>query len=312
MYLQEFYLLNPQSYILAFKITQKIKPFAIQDKSIDMAFVGKHLKGIQKTLITKTSPETPVDYYFCNAFSGADDLFVFGTQAPAYKKIFKETAKGKHGFEKEKVSIGKCYVINENQKNILCIQHNKAFSKGKKAIILRSFRKMLRSSLKQIKEVRWVENIIQEAEQNNTAPQGNTSSDAGNSNMILISPKEIEARGKQLKTGINRLKKVIKRYKEQRTKPDDAEFVSKLISAANVWISQLTQTDEKTAEALEQQRADLEKKLPQWKELEEKISNAKPREELRAELKQTIQELNIKRTRIKELLKKVNLKAALS
>jgi len=73
---------------VAFKIIPKINPTEIQDRSLDIGFLGKYYKQLQQLLIQKTTAETPTDYFFCEEFSGGEDLLVMGDQTMAYQKVF--------------------------------------------------------------------------------------------------------------------------------------------------------------------------------------------------------------------------------
>jgi len=302
---------------VAFKIIQKIKPKEVKSRDLDMSFIKKYLKQVQTKLIKNTKPEVTTDYYFCRNYDGDQDLLVIGKHAPAYKKIFKETAKGKHGFDKADISIGKCFALEENGKYVLCIYHNKSASKGKKGQILRALKKLQRKALKKFSEIRWLDKpMMSSATDEDDAEQvddqqdtATGTADATQESEPLVSGEEVVTRMKQLKQGIDKLKKdVMQRFKKRETTPKDAAFVKALRKAGNIVLTKLMQTDEKTANKLADQQKQLEKALPQWKDLEGKIENQKSKEEIVDELKGVVKELNEKRTKIKEILKRVNLK----
>lgn len=306
---------------MAFKIAQKIKPEQIQDRSLDMGFIAKYLKQMQQMLVKKTTPETPTDYFFCMNYTDGKNLLILGNHAPAYKKVFKELAKGKHGFDKGEISIGKCFTLRENGATILCIQHNGSMSKGKKGPILKEFKKLQRTTLKLFKEVRWMDGAVVsdtedkgkvETVSDTASPSSGTttSTGTGEESAPLVSGKEVVTRIKQLQQGVDKLKKdVLPRFKKRQTSAKDAEFVKALRKAASIVLTKITQTDEKTANQLDSQKQQIEKALPQWKDLEAKIVNLKSRGDEVDAIKGVIKEMNEKRAKIKEILKRVNLKA---
>lgn len=299
---------------MAFKIIPKIKAEKVQDRSLDMGLMKKYYKQVQQPLLKKTTPETPTDYFFCANFSGTDNLFIFGTQKSGYKKTFKEIGKGGHGFDKNGVSIGKCFALEEEDKKILCIQPDRAKSKGKKEVILKAFRKILRSSLKSFDEVRWMDKgVISSATEGGKVEAAGAEQSATGEAQVppVVSKDEIEKRGKQLQQGIKKLKEdIIPRFKKKETNPKDAEFLKALRKAASVWLAKLAQTDSKTAEQASSQSQQLEGALPKWKNLEARIVNNKSKGERVKGLRSTIKRMNKKRARINKLLKKVDLKSA--
>jgi hypothetical protein len=300
---------------MAFKIIPKIKVESIQDRSLDMGLMKKYYKQVQQPLIKKATPETPTDYFFCANFSGTDNLFVFGTQTTKYKTSFKAIGKGGDGFDKSGVSIGKCFVMEEDDKKILCIQHDSTKSKGKKELIMKSFRKMLRTSLKQFKEVRWMDKGAITAATGGgkveVAGGGSTAGGGAEQAAPVVSKDEIEKRGKQLEQGIKKLKDdIIPRFKKKETDPKDADFLKALRKAASVWLAKLAQTDSKTAEKAASQQKQLEGALPKWKKLEARLAKSKTNGGGRKEIRDAIKLMNEKRAKIKALLKKVDLKSA--
>ena len=126
---------------MAFKIVQKIKPAQIQDKTLDPAFLKKYYKQLQQLLIKKTDQENPTGYFFCVDYSGDDNLLIMGKQTPAYLKIFRAAGKGKDGFDKKKVSIGNCFILDEKGKKVLCLMPNPSLAKGKKQLVLKALKK---------------------------------------------------------------------------------------------------------------------------------------------------------------------------
>jgi len=241
-----------------------------------------------------------------------------GKQTAAYKKVFKAAGKGKDGFDKANISIGTCYILNENGANILCIHANSSMSKGKKPIVLKALKKMMRGSMKKIKEVRWMDGaVVVDATNDKKVESAKSDSDKDSSatgGEPLVKKDEIVKRTKELIKGIQKLKQdIMPRYKKRETTDRDAAFVKALRKAGLMYMSKLTQTDEATSKKFNSQKEQLEKGLPQWKELEAKIlsqkSKAEATAELKKELKGAVSRMNQTRKEIKELLKRVKLKS---
>ncbi len=304
---------------MAFKIIPKIKADKLQDRSLDIKMMDKYYKAVQKVIIQKTSPEVPTDYYWCNDYAEGDSVFVFGTHNPTFKKVFKETAKGQHGFEKTNISIGECFALKENEQLILCVRHNATQSKGKTAELLRAFKKLLRKQFKGFADVRLIEGALvadadgkghTEVEPEPTTTASSTTATGGVDVPPVVSREEIEKRGKQLQEGIKKLKNdVVPRFKKNETGKQDAAFVQALRKAASVWLAKLAQADSDTASKASDQQEKLQRVLPQWQDLENRIANNKTKSDSRKARRATVKEMNQKRKRIKQLLKKVDLKA---
>ncbi len=315
---------------MAFKIIQKIKPDQIQDKTLDTGFLKKYYKQLQQLLVKKTSPKNPTGYFFCHEFSGKEDLLIMGKQSPAYLKVFRAAGKGKDGFDKKKVSIGNCFILIENNKKILCLLPNPSLAKGKKMTVLKAMKKLRKSSMKQIADIRWLdaplkmdaeEDSGEEAAQPQPKKQdsgdskgggGSASKDEGNE--PLVSKDEIVKRTKELQKGIAKLKNdIVPRFKKKETTPRDAAFVKALRKAGNLLIGKLMQADPKVSAKFSSQKEQLKKGMPQWEKLETQILGQKTKAEatdsIKKELRGAVKRMNETRNQIKELLKKVNFKA---
>lgn len=334
---------------MAFKISPKFKVGDIKSKSLDTAFLGKYYKAVQQTLLKKTSVEQQTDYFFCQNFSDGEPLLVFGTASAAHKKTFKEASKGNDGFDKNHVSIGTCFVITEDNKRILCLQPNTSLGKAKKAPSLKILNKMRKQQMKQFEEIRWldaplmvgvdgeVEEVHTENEEGTVSGtnEGSTSSDTSTSepqptsrstgggsssqdssdegSTAMVPRDDVVKRAQELQKGIDKLKNdLMPRYKEQQVTPRDGAFVKALRKAALIFLTKLSQTDEKTQSEFASNKEYLDVALPQWKDLESRLGNYKAskemREELKASLEKAVESMNDMRKEIKELLKRVNLK----
>ena len=315
---------------MAFKIIQKIKPDQIQDKSLDMGFLKKYYRQLQKMLVMKTDPQNPTGYFFCADYSDGEDLLVMGNQTPAYLKVFRAAGKGKDGFDKKNVSIGNCFILIEGNKKVLCVLPNPSLAKGKKMLVLKALKKLRKSAMKQIAEIRWLNApLVQEEEaietsdasssQNQPATssatsKGTASKDASKTATPAVGKEEIVKKTKELQKGIKKLKNdIMPRYKKKESTERDAAFVKALRKAGNLFLSKLLLADPKLVAKFSAQRAQLQKGIPQWEALENKILGQKDhvatQGSMREELKATVQRMNETRATIKTLIKKVNFKA---
>ncbi len=138
---------------MGFNILPKLKATEIKSKSLDLAFLGKYYKGIQATLSLKTSVEKPTEYFFHQDFLNGQPLLVFGKPTAGHKAVFKEFAKGS---EKALISMGTCFVLDENNQKILCLQPNASLGKAKEQPALKVLNKLKRESLKKFAEIRWL------------------------------------------------------------------------------------------------------------------------------------------------------------
>lgn len=320
---------------MAFKIIPKIKPAKIQDRSLDVKFLDKYYKQLQLQLIKLTGPENQVPYFFCDEFSDGKPLLVMGTQTAAYKNIFKAAGKGKDGFDKTKVSIGTCYVKDEDGGKVLCICPNMTLGKGKKMAVVKALTKIKRSAMKRIKDIRWMTSAEAAAgeeteekeskgessrdttgnkDQQKEGQQTSTGTGEGSKEEERTDPKELNKSLGDIKKGVERLQKdVMPRYKEKAATKKDAAFVKALRKAALLFLAKLARASEKVNEKLAKQKSDLERGIPQWEELEKRIGSQKTQSQENETLKKSLQEavnrMNEYRTNIKKLLEQVDLKS---
>lgn len=309
---------------MAFKIIPKINPTEIQDRSLDIGFLGKYYKQLQQLLIQKTNAETPTEYFFCEEFSGGEDLLVMGDQTMAYQKIFRAAGKGLDGFDKGKISCGTCFILEEKGAKILCIQANPSRGKGKEQAVIKALTKLKKAHMKQIAEVRWINGpVMADAEDDeqleSVADAGNAANaaskeKAGNSEAPVVTQEEIVKRTKDLQKGIEMLKKdIMPRFKNKEMTERDVAFVKALRKAGHLFLTKLSQTELEVSKKFASQKDLLEKGLPQWKELEEKLINQKGKAEanetLKKSLQETVNKMNATRKEIQEILKRVNLKS---
>ena len=312
---------------MAFKIIQKIKPDQIQDKTLDTAFLKKYYRQLQKMLVMKTNPQNPTGYFFCADYSEGEDLLIMGNQTPAYLKVFRAAGKGKDGFDKKNVSIGNCFILIEGTKKILCVLPNPSLAKGKKMLVLKALKKLRKSAMKQIAEIRWLNAPISQDEEatdsasspkqpeaSSSKTKGTASKDASETATAAVSKEEIVQKTKELQKGIKKLKNdIMPRFKKKASTERDAAFVKALRKAGNLFLTKLMLADPKIVAKFSAQREQLQKGIPQWETLENKILGQKEGQaaqaSLRQELKATVQRMNETRATIKKLLKKVNFKA---
>jgi hypothetical protein len=330
---------------VAFKISPKFKAGDIKSKSLDLAFLPKYYKAVQKTLVAKTSVDTPTDFFFCQDFAAGEPLMIFGKTTAEHKKIFKDAGKGKDGFDKSQIAIGSCFLLEEENKRILCIQPNTTLGKAKEKESVKIINKMRRKYFKQFHDVRWlkaplisnadgsVEQVNSDTDTNteqtntdtgtsttdSTASSGraqNESTQAGtgtSSSGAMVPRSDIEKKAKLLKRGIDKLQNdLMPRYKKQETVPNDLDFVKEMRKAGLVFLTKLSQTDEKTKEEFASNKTFLDNALPEWKRLEKLLGSRKDkraaRKEIKATLQKAVEEMNEIRREIKGLLKHVRFK----
>lgn len=309
---------------MAFKIIPKIKADQIQDRSLDTGFLSKYYKQVQTLLLQKTTAEEPTDYFFCEDFANGENLLVVGTQTMAFKKVFRAAAKGEDGFDRAKISMGTCFVLDEKESKILCIQANTARSKGKRQPIIKALKKIRRTSMKKFDDVRWldgpvmvdaadeskVEVVNDDATLNPIAKQTTTKETAPKPE-AAVGKEEIVKRIKDLQKAIGMLQNdILPRHKKQESTDRDVAFVQALRKAGHLFLSKLEQADDKVIKKFASQKEQLEKGLPLWKELESKIQDKKTKVETTAATQKVINKMNSTRQQIQELLTKVNLKAS--
>ena len=217
--------------------------------------------------------------------------------------------------------------------------------KGKKTPTLKALNKMRRQSLKQFSQVRWLDapmivNADGEVEEANEtengadagAATGNTDSNDQNAttgtttasstanqgseesgDSAMVPRADIAKRAEELKRGIDKLQNdLMPRYREQQITPRDGAFVKALRKAGTLFLTKLTQTDDKTKSDFASNKEFLDRAMPQWQELERRIgsrkANEKNRDSLKATLENAVKNMNEMRNEIKDLLKRVNLK----
>ena len=308
---------------MSIKITKRIKPEDIRDKTVELSLLKKYYKMVQQQVIKKTSPDAKTDYFMCMDFVDGEPILIIGTHSPAYKRIFREAAKGKHGFIKTNVSIGSCYFFEEEGKKLLCVEHNASLSKGKPNLIQKALKKMQRRMLKGFTEVRWMTkgDTLGEAdtEQSETTDQDTssgtteTNESAGSATVdqsaaFAVSTDELITRFNQLQQGVNKFKNdVIPKYKKGLATPKDGKFIEALMKAGQVIITKYTQVDPKESNSFRSQIDKLKEAIEKWSEIHQRIIEGKKPMDVTEDVKKVIQSMNDKRNRIKELLKEVNL-----
>ncbi len=139
------------------------------------------------------------------------------------------------------------------------------------------------------------------------------SSTGGTDDAPMVPREDVVKRAQELQKGIDKLKDdLMPRYKEQQTTPRDGAFVKALTKAALIFLTKLTQTDAATKEEFSTNKEYLDVALPQWKELERRLSTRKANEEtrdgLKAAIEEAVQKMNEMRKEVKTLLKRVDLK----
>lgn len=306
---------------MAFKIIPKINPTEILDRSLDIGFLGKYYKQLQKLLLQKTNAESPTDYFFCEEFSGGEDLLVMGKQTMPYQKVFRAAGKGENGFDKGKISAGTCFILEEKGNKILCIQANSSRGKGKEQAVMKALKKLRKAYMKQIAEVRWIDGPVMadaedEEELVSVEDTGNAANKdkVGNSEPPAVTQEEIVKRTKDLQKGIEMLKKdIMPRFKNREMTERDVAFVKALRKAGHLFLTKLSQAELEVSKKFASQKDMLEKGLLQWKELEEKLINQKGKVEanemLKKSLQETVNKMNTTRKEIQAILKRVNLKS---
>jgi hypothetical protein len=299
---------------VAFQILKKFKPDLIKSRNLDTSILSMYYKGVQQLLIGKTSVEQTTDYFFCENYEADKHLFVVGNPTAAQKKLFRAACKGEEGFDKKKVSIGSCFILEENNKKILCLYPDTTLSKGKKGAILKNLRIIQRASWKEIYKINWLTApLIVDAQDSTKVESAVDNKEPIKKVEPLVTKEDLIAKAKDLKRGIKKLvKDVMPRYKKRETTDKDAAFVNALRKAGHLFLAQLPQTDEKTQNRFSSQKKTLESGLPQWKELETRIHSLKGKAESTVELKKsllaTVEKMKATRTEIKEILKRVDLK----
>jgi hypothetical protein len=299
---------------VAFPILKKFKPDLIKSRNLDTSILGMYYKGVQNLLVSKTNAEQTTEYFFCESYESDKHLFIVGTPTPAQKKLFKAAAKGLEGFDKSKISIGSCFILEKDNKNVLCLYPNKALSQGKKKPVLTNLKKIQRASWKQIYKIDWLLSpVVVDAQDSSKVESAEDDPQPAKEQTVLVTREVIVTKAKELKRGIKKLvKDVMPRYKKRETTDKDAAFIKALRKAGSLFLADLTQTDEKTRSSFSSQKKTLTSGLPQWKELEARIHALKGKAESTAVLKQSllkvIEKMNADRTEIKTILKRVNLK----
>lgn len=299
---------------MAFQIKKKFKSDHIKSRNLDTKILGMYYKELQQMLLDNTNVEQTTDYFFCADYAVDEHLFILGMPTAGQKKVFKAAAKGEEGFDKKKISIGSCFILKENKKNILCLYPNQTLSKGKKPDVLNTLRKIQRSSWKQIHGIRWLTSpLIMDAEDPSKVETVVDDSISKKEQAPQISKDAVITKAKNIKRGIEKLlKDVMPRYKKRETTPNDAAFVKALRKEGHLFLAQLPLTDNKTIELLASQKVALESNLPKWKDLEGRIRSQKNKGESKAELRKSlltvIKKMKTKRNEIKTILKRVNLK----
>lgn len=300
---------------MAFKIIAKFKPEQIKSRNLDTSFLKNYYKGVQKILVKKTSVEQTTPYFFCADYAEHTHLFILGKTTPDHKQLFRAAAKGEEGFEKTNVSLGSCFILDEDGIKTLCLYPNTTLSKGKKKPILKILNKIQRTHMDQIHKVRWLEApLIVDAEDSSKVESAASNDSSSKQQTAQISKDDVVEKAKNLKRGIEKLvKDVMPRYKKRETTDNDAAFVKALRKAGHLFLAQLPQTDESTRNSFSSQKKILESGLPQWKELEARIHSQKGKVENTAALKKSllkvIEKMNESRSEIKTILQRVNLKA---
>lgn len=299
---------------MAFKIIAKFKPEQIKSRNLDTSFLKNYYKGVQKILVKKTSVEQTTPYFFCADYAEKTHLFILGNPTANHRKLFKDAAKGEEGFEKTKISMGSCFILDEDGVRTLCLYPNITLSKGKKKPVIRTLKKILRTYMDQIHEIRWLETPLIVDAEDSSKVESATDDDSSKKQTALINKDDITQKANELNRGIEKLvKDVMPRYKKRETTDTDAAFVKALRKAGHLFLAQLPLTDESTRSSFSSQKKILESGLPQWKDLEARILSQKGKVENTAALKKSllkvIEKMNESHDEIKTILQRVDLKS---
>jgi hypothetical protein len=302
---------------VAFQIKKKFKADKIKSRNLDTKTLPLYYKELQQNLIKSTNVETKTPYFFCADYTAGEPLLIIGEPDAGQSLLIKAAGKGKDGFDKAQISIGSCFILKEDKKNILCLYPNTNASKGKKKDVIAALKKIQRTAWKQIKEVRWLTSplMVNVEDPSKVESVVDTTSSSGSSNeeTVQVPQKDVVKKAKDIKRGIKKLvKDVMPRYKKRETTSKDAAFVKALRKEGHLLLAQLPLTDKETRDLLSSQKEALEANLPKWKDLEGRIRSQKGKAESTAELKKSlltvIKKMKAKRNEIKTLLKRVNFK----
>ena len=299
---------------MAFQLSKKFKADQIKSRNLDTKILIKHYKDAEQLLVSSTSVEQTTDFFFCNEFASGEHLLVIGTPSAAQKLVFRGAAKGENGFDKKSITIGTCFILEEEGKKILCFYPNKSLSKGKKKDFLAALKKIHQRYWGLIHKVRWLTApIMVDAQDSSKVETVVEEEKPGATESVQVPKEEVIEKAKNLKRGIEKLvKDVMPRYKKRETTTNDAAFVKALRKAGHLFLAQLPLTDEKTRNHFSSQKQTLESGLPQWKELEARIHSQKDKVASTAALKtsllEVIEKMKTNRSEIKTILKRVNLK----
>lgn len=301
---------------MAFHIKKKFKADKIKSRNLDTKGLPLYYKEVQQTLLEHTSPENTTPYFLCAEYATGENLLLIGIPDSGQKVLFKTAGQGKEGFDKANISIGSCFILKEGKKNILCLYPNTKASKGKKKVVITILRKILRTSWKELSEVRWLTSPLVVDSQDSSKVESAAGSDTEpkKEETPQIPKDQVITKAKNIKRGIEKLvKDVMPRYKKRETTPNDAAFVKALRKEGNLFLAQLPLTDDDTIELLASQKATLESNIPKWKDLEGRIRSQKNKGEAKAELRKSllavIEKMKTNRNEIKTILKRVNLKS---
>lgn len=301
---------------MSIKISPKIKVEDFKQKKLAVPFMKKYYKDLQGPLTKKVSPEQPADYFFDLDYNDGSPIILVGKHNAKFKPDFLAATKGLNGFTKTNVSIGKCF-IKENEKGQPCLflQHIKGAAK--KARTEKLLRKFVLRHMPKVTDVQFLtQAVIENADDELENVQEETSTPKEEKQDIVKIIEDLADGYKKLEVDVKKWQGIKERYKKRQSTPKDAQELKELRKNSVAF----SQAYDKAPEHKEKRRfqkpiEQLNEKQSVWKKIEEniyKILKNKGQNTTDPQLiKKVVSRMNTRKIELQKLLQEVDLDALL-
>ncbi|MCP4438761.1 MAG: hypothetical protein GY810_07435 [Aureispira sp.] len=308
---------------MSIKISPKIKEEEFKQKKLDVKFLKKYYKALQRPLAKKVSPTEPADYFFDLDYKDGNPILLVGKHNAKFRPEFLAATKGLNGFTKTNVSVGKCFIKkNEKGQECLFLQHNKGAAK--KAKTEKAIRKYIVKHMPKIADVQFltqalVEDVEDGGIETATTPtpkeeKGSTAKDAKEEVAKVI--EQLATDYKKIETDVKKWLGIKERYNKRQSTPKDAQDLKNLRKSSAAF----SQAFEKALEHKEKNRfqkpvEQLKEKQNIWKKVEENIHKLLKKKGQKTtdpqQIKKVVSRMNTRRAELQKLLQEVDLDALL-
>lgn len=321
-YFQKYLISVKSKQQMSIKISPKIKVEDFKQKKLAASFMKKYYKALQGPLTKKVSPEQPADYFFDLDYNEGNAIILVGKHNAKFKPDFLAATKGLNGFTKTNISVGKCFIKNNDKgKPCLFLQHARGSAKKD-----RTEKLLKKYIIKHMPKIADVQFLTQAVVENNDGELENAKEETTKV-ATGTSPKEdkqdiakaIEGLAdsyKKLEVDVKKWLGIKDRYKKRQSTPKDAQELKKLRKDSVAFSEAFDKAPEHKEKTRFQKPVEqLNEKQSIWKKIEENIhkilKNKGQKTTDPQQIQKVVSRMNTRKVELQKLLQEVDLDALL-